>query len=135
MSRNGKSLQVWSFGTEEEIGHLSELIQPDSYMVFWQYDVSAKTSNKIKATSDWCVKIPPTTTKFGVVRVMWKYVRPEDTKGEHLEKFSEKFKPSPSTKAVKKKKEHWFKEKKLMSTDHSQPKNDSFLKDVDLKLD
>ena len=135
VGRSGESVQVWSFGTETEIGHLSELIQPDSYMVFWQYSVSAKTSNKLKATSDWCVKIPPSTTKFGVVRVTRKYIRPEDANGENLEKFSEKFKPSPPTKAVQKKKEHRFEEKQLMKTDRSQPKIDSFLKDVDLKLD
>ena len=111
------------------------MIQPDSYMVFWQYSVSAKTSNKLKATSDWCVKIPPSTTKFGVVRVTRKYIRPEDANGENLEKFSENFKSSPPTKAVQKKKVHRFEEKKLMQTDRSQPKIDSFLKDVDLKLD
>ena len=59
VARKGESVQVWSFGTEQEIKYLNEKIKIDSYMVFWgNYTVSPNTSNNLNPTSDWVIKIP-----------------------------------------------------------------------------
>ena len=82
VGRNGESVQVWSFGTEEEIINLSKLIVEDKYMVFWSYEVFPKNSNKIETTSDWCVKIQSKSRNSAPVIVTWKYVNSEDEPGE-----------------------------------------------------
>ena len=59
VERKGESVQVWSFGTEQEIKNLNEKIKIDLYMVFWgNYTVSPKISNNLNPTSDWVIKIP-----------------------------------------------------------------------------
>ena len=134
VGRNGESVQVWSFGTEEEINNLSKLIVEDKYMVFWSYEVFPKNSNKIETTSDWCVKIQPKSRNFAPVIVTRKYVNPEDTPGEEMEKFSEKFSQVTNRKPVPRKKELSSKQKKEFTGDPSQPKIHRFLNVSDDKL-
>ena len=132
VGRNGESIQVWSFGTEEEIVNLSKLIVEDKYMVFWSYEVFPKNSNKIESSSDWSVKIQPKSRNFAPVKVTRKYVNPEDANpenanGEDIEKFSEQFTQVSNRKPVQRKKEHSSKQKKDFKSDPSQMKIHRFL--------
>ena len=103
-------------------------------MVFWSYEVFPKNSNKIETTSDWCVKIQPKSRNFAPVIVTRKYVNPEDTPGEEMEKFSEKFSQVTNRKPVPRKKELSSKQKKEFTGDPSQPKIHRFLNVSDDKL-
>ena len=85
--RNMESIQVWSYGKEKDISELAKWILVDSCMVFWNYEVVSKTSNKIPSTSDLAVKVSPKSRNFDT----WKYKDPAKFNGELIEKFLEKF--------------------------------------------
>ena len=80
-------------------------------MVFWNYEVVSKTSNKVTSTSEWAIKIAPKRRDFATVKVTRKYVDPSKAHGEQIEKFSEKFNQSASRKPMIRKKEHNFSQK------------------------
>ena len=127
VGRNGESIQVWSFGEEKEINELAKLIVVDSYMVFWNYEIVPKISNKVPSTSDWAVKILPRSRNFDNVKVTRKYTDPAKSNGELIEKFSEKFTQHITQKPMPKKKEHSFKEKRKFKKDTSQQKMHRYL--------
>ena len=127
VGRNGASIQVWAFGSEDEIINLSKQVIEDTYMVFWSYEVSPKTTNKIHTTSDWVVQISPKSKCFGPVKVTRKYADPLNASGEEIERFSEKFSQASSKKPAQKRKEHSSSQKKSLKLDPSQTKMDQFL--------
>ena len=100
-------------------------------MVFWNYEVVAKTSNKVSSTSEWAIKIAPKRRDFATVKVTRKYVDPSKAHGEQIEKFSEKFNQSASRKPVTRKKEHNFSQKTGLKTDSSQQKILRYLQGFD----
>ena len=134
VGKNGESIQVWAFGEEKEIVELSKLIIQDKYMVFWNYEVFMKTSNKLPSTSEWSVKIPPRARNLATVMVTRRYEDPEKSNGEQIEKFSERFSQSVDRKPVSKKTEHSSKTKSKFKEDRSQTRMDKYLKEIDDNL-
>jgi len=134
VGKNGESIQVWAFGEEKEIVELSKLITQDKYMVFWNYEVFMKTSNKLPSTSEWSVKIPPRARNLATVMVTRRYEDPEKSNGEQIEKFSERFSQSVDRKPVSKKTEHSSKTKSKFKEDRSQTRMDKYLKEIDDNL-
>ena len=131
VGRNGESIQVWAFGEESEIMELSSLIKEETYMVFWNYEVVSKTSNKVSSTSEWAIKIAPKRRDFATVKVTRKYDDPSKAHGEQIEKFSEKFNQSANRKPMTRKKEHSFSQKRGLKTDSSQQKIHRYLQGFD----
>jgi len=134
VGKNGESIQVWAFGEEKEIVELSKLIIQDKYMVFWNYEVFMKTSNKLPSTSEWSVKIPPRARNLATVMVTRRYEDPEKSNGEQIEKFSKRFSQSVDRKPVSKKTEHSSKTKSKFKEDRSQTRMDKYLKEIDDNL-
>ena len=134
LGRKGESIQVWSFGTENEIKSLDRILKTDSYVVYWgSYVISHKTSNNLQPTSDWIVKIQPKTSYLGEVKlIMSKTELSEDEeKTESKEKFSAKFQQPGRSAAKKRMKERKYEEKKKLSIDTDQRKITDFLQTED----
>ena len=63
LSKNEVLVQVWVFGSKDEIQCIAENIPVDKYFVFWGY-----TTN-LTSTSEWGMVIPCNSTKFDWVIV------------------------------------------------------------------
>ena len=131
LGRKGESIQVWLFGTENEIMSLDRILKIDSYVVYWgNYVISHKTSNNLQPTSDWIVKIQPKTSYLGEVKlIMSKTESSEDKeKTESKEKFSAKFQQPGRCSAKKRMKEKKYEEKKETHLKQINEKSQNFFK-------
>ena len=125
LGKNGVLVQVWVFGSKDEIHSFADKIRVDEYFVFWGYTVKEnKYSTNLTSTSEWGMVIPCNSTKFDRVKVTKIYQQPEPCYSEEQEVFSHTFRqagPSRKLKKRERKKEHSYKEKKRL-LDTSQKK-------------
>jgi len=129
VERKGESVQVWSFGTEQEIKNLNQKVQIDSYMVFWgNYTVSSKTSNNLNPTSDWVVKIPAKLNCLERVKLIVSKTQLSASGVSSIdpskEKFASQFEQAKKIPAKKRREEHSYEDKKRIKLEKTQKKDD-----------
>ena len=119
LGMEGTLVQVWVFGSNEEVEAIEKRIITEEYYVFWgDYNVREKYSSKFKSNSDWAIYLPGKCNKFDLVKKSREYLESEDSISEEREKFADRFKPATrrGRRGIKKMKEHSTARKKLLDT-------------------
>ena len=126
LGMEGSLVQVWVFGSDEEVKAIEKKIHTEEYFLFWgDYKVRDKYTSKFKSNSEWAIYLPGNCNKFDIVKKSRVYLESEDSISEEREIFADRFKPAVKKgRKAKRMKEHSSAKKRTL--DASQPKITDF---------